>query len=126
MDEEINEKVREEELLKEIENFKREKERIKKLIGSIGGKNFAKKDKALNLILLGIVLILFLLDITTNLLPAYFSLEVAVLLVSIKIVWLINNITKMNHFQFWILNSIEFRLNSLSNKINDIDKKIGN
>ena len=124
MAENLEDKEREEELLEEIENFKREKERIKKLIGSIGGKNFAKKDKALNFILLGVVLILFLLEISTNLLPAYISLEAAVLLVSIKIVWLINNVTKMDHFQFWILNSIEFRLNSLSNKINDIDKKL--
>jgi len=124
MDEYSEDKEREKELLEEIESFKKEKERIKRLIGSIGGKNFVKKDKLLNFILLGVVLLLFVLEITTNWLPAYISLEVAVLLVSIKIVWLINNISKMDHFQFWILNSIEFRLNSLSNKLNEIDKKL--
>ena len=124
MDEYSEDKEREKELLEEIESFKKEKERIKRLIGSIGGKNFVKKDKLLNFILLGVVLLLFVLEITRNWLPAYISLEVAVLLVSIKIVWLINNISKMDHFQFWILNSIEFRLNSLSNKLNEIDKKL--
>ena len=122
--EDLEDENREDELLEEIESFKREKEKIKKLIGSIGGKNFVKKDKLLNFILLGIVLILFILEITTNWLPSYISLEVAVLLVSVKIVWLINNISKMDHFQFWILNSIEFRLNLLSNKIDDINKKL--
>ena len=124
MDEYSEDKEREKELLEEIESFKKEKERIKRLIGSIGGKNFVKKDKLLNFILLGVVLLLFVLEVTTNWLPAYISLEVAVLLVSIKIVWLINNISKMDHFQFWILNSIEFRLNSLTNKLNEIDKKL--
>jgi len=124
MDEYSEDKEREKELLEEIESFRKEKERIKRLIGSIGGKNFVKKDKLLNFILLGVVLLLFVLEVTTNWLPAYISLEVAVLLVSIKIVWLINNISKMDHFQFWILNSIEFRLNSLTNKLNEIDKKL--
>jgi len=124
MDEYSEDKEREKELLEEIESFREEKERIKRLIGSIGGKNFVKKDKLLNFILLGVVLLLFVLEVTTNWLPAYISLEVAVLLVSIKIVWLINNISKMDHFQFWILNSIEFRLNSLTNKLNEIDKKL--
>ncbi|RKX90976.1 MAG: hypothetical protein DRP84_12315 [Spirochaetes bacterium] len=124
MDEYSEDKEREKELLEEIESFREEKERIKRLIGSIGGKNFVKKDKLLNFILLGVVLLLFVLEVTTNWLPAYISLEMAVLLVSIKIVWLINNISKMDHFQFWILNSIEFRLNSLTNKLNEIDKKL--
>ena len=119
------ESEREKELLEEIESFKREKERIKKLIGSIGGKNFVKKDRILNYALLAIVLGLFIVEITTKILPPYISLEVAVLLVSVKIVWLINNITRMDHFQFWILNSIEFRLNSLSKKFDELNKKIG-
>ncbi len=116
--------LREKELLEEIERFKQEKEKIKRLIGSIGGKNFIKKDRILNYILLGVVLVLFIAEITTKILPPYISLEVAVLLVSVKIVWLINNINKMNHFQFWILNSIEFRLNMLSNKIDNISNDI--
>ena len=28
------------------------------------------------------------------------------------------------HFQFWILNSIEFRLNAVSKKLSDIEKKL--
>jgi len=31
---------------------------------------------------------------------------------------------KMDHFQFWILNSIEFRINSLSGKVNLLEKRL--
>ncbi|RKX98090.1 MAG: hypothetical protein DRP54_08540, partial [Spirochaetes bacterium] len=85
----------------------------------IGGKNFVKKDRIINIVFLGIVVGLFIVEITTDIIPLYLSLEVAVLLVSIKIVWLIQNITKMDHFLFWILNSIEFRINSLDKKISE-------
>ncbi len=114
----------EKELLEELENFKRDKERIKKVIGSIGGRNFAKKDKFLNYLFLALILTFFTLEITTKFLPTYISLEFAVLLISIKIIWLINNITKMDHFQFWILNSIEFRINNLANKLTAIEKSL--
>lgn len=114
-----NEYDKEKALLEELESYKREREKIKKLVGSIGGKNFVKKDRIINIVFLGIVVGLFIVEITTDIIPLYLSLEVAVLLVSIKIVWLIQNITKMNHFLFWILNSIEFRINSLDKKISE-------
>ncbi len=107
-------------LLEELESYKREREKIKKLVGSIGGKNFVKKDRIINIVFLGIVVGLFIVEITTNIIPLYLSLEVAVLLISVKIVWLIQNITKMDHFLFWILNSIEFRINSLDKKISEL------
>jgi hypothetical protein len=48
----------------------------------------------------------------------------AVLLVSVKIVWMIHKGTKLEHFQFWVLSSIEFRLNDLSKHIREIEKKL--
>jgi hypothetical protein len=33
---------------------------------------------------------------------------------------MIHKQTKVEHFQFWILNSIKFRLNNLSREINEI------
>jgi len=46
------------------------------------------------------------------------------LLVSIKIIWMIHKQGKLEHFQFWILNSIEFRLNDVSRRMKDIEKKL--
>ncbi len=53
-----------------------------------------------------------------------FSIEIGVLLVSLKIIWMMHKQTKVEHFQFWILNSIEFRLNDMSKKIEKIRKEL--
>ncbi|MFC1504857.1 hypothetical protein ACFL6D_05520 [Spirochaetota bacterium] len=43
---------------------------------------------------------------------------------SIKIIWMLHKQTKVEHFQFWILNSIEFRINDISKQIQDLKSKI--
>jgi len=110
-------------LREELENYKNEKERIRKIIGQIGGTTAKKQDTAVNIIFLILVIFLFTFDFTREIfnlsmikIPALISIEIAVLLVSLKIVWMINKQTKVEHFQFWILNSIEFQINSLSKK----------
>jgi len=117
-------KMKEDEIKKEIEEFNKEKERIKKFIGEIGGTTFSKKDRFLNIIFLLVILVFFVLELTTHILPSYVSLEVGVLLVSIKIVWMIHSQNKYNHYVFWVLNSIEYRTNELSKKIKGIEKMI--
>ena len=57
-------------------------------------------------------------------LPPLFSIELGILLVSVKIIWMIHKQTKVEHFQFWILNTIEFRLNEISKKISAIEKHL--
>ena len=53
-----------------------------------------------------------------------FSIELAVLLVSIKIIWMIHKGTKVEYFQFWVFNSIEFHLNDLSKHVREIEKRL--
>lgn len=116
--------LNERELREELEYYKNERERIKQVIGAIGGTNFLKKDRLINFIFLGIVVILFIIELTTRIVPIYTSIEVAVLLISIKIIWLIHNINKMNHWQFWILSSIEYRINSMAKKMDGITEEV--
>ncbi|HAK45943.1 MAG TPA: hypothetical protein DCO79_08515 [Spirochaeta sp.] len=106
----------------EIAEFEREKEEIKALIGNIGGKSYSKRDNVINIVFLAIIIILFVLEITTHWLPAFISLEISVLLVSIKIVWMIHSQHKYNHFIFWILNTIEFRVNDVGKKVKKIER----
>jgi len=120
-----------ERLIKELEEFKAEKEKIRKLVGQIGGSKYAERDKRINLVFLIFVGLIFFLDILRHLfhveitsLPPILSLEVALMLVSIKIVWMIHKQTRVEHFQFHILNSIEFRLNELSRQFRLINKKL--
>lgn len=117
-------------LMEELEQFRKEKERIRHLVGQIGGKHSQKHDHYMNIGFIVAMVILFLLDILRHVfhinvpLPQMFSIELAVLLVSIKIIWMIHKGTKVEHFQFWVLNSIEFRLNDLSKQIRAIEKTL--
>lgn len=114
----------------ELEHFRLEKEKIRRLVGQIGGKGSAKQDLTINLIFLSIIVVILVFDVLRHLfhiqmsLPPLFSIEIGILLVSIKIIWMIYKQTKVEHFQFWILNSIEFRLNNLSRQMNTIEKKL--
>lgn len=116
-------------LKEELKKFKEEKEKIRKLVGEIGGKDSTRRDNLIFGFFIVAILILFVGDILRHLLnieiplPPLFSIEIGILLVSIKIIWMIHQQTKVNHFEFWILNSIEFRLNDISNQLTNILKK---
>ncbi len=117
-------KGKKEEILKEIQEYNKEREQIKSMLGKIGGKAYSKLDTIINIVFLLLISIFFLLEITTHWLPSFISLEISVLLVSIKIVWMIHSQQKFNHFQFWILNSIEYRMNQVSVKMKKVEKEI--
>lgn len=114
--------TREEELEAELKEFKREKERVRKIIGQIGGHKNKNMDTIINLSFLIIVLIVFILGGLLHMIDYTLSLEVGVLLVSLKIAWMIRAQEKVNHFQFWILTSLEFRLNEMSKKNRKMEK----
>jgi len=114
----------EKELVKELEEFKKEKERVKKLLGNLGGSISHRNDMIVNGVFLVVVLTFFILEITTHFLPPFVSLEIGLLSLSIKIIWMMYSSHKVNHFQFWILNSIEYRVNQIDKKLNEMDKKL--
>ena len=120
-----------EELESELKTYRDERERIKDIIGKIGGKTDARNDKTIKLIFFISIFLLMVFDIVRHAfdlsyipLPPLFSVELAIFLVSIKIVWMIHRQTKVNHFEFWTLNSIEYRINNLSRQLNELQKKI--
>lgn len=88
---------------------------------------------AINIVFLVLVLTCFLVDVLQyvigfeiKFLPPLLLLELAVLLVSLKIVWMIHQSTKVEHFQFWILNSIEFRLDQINRRAKSLEKQLNN
>jgi hypothetical protein len=113
-----------EELLGEIEEFEREREQLKEVLGRIGGRSFSKKDNWINIGFLVLILVLFVLELTTEYLPRLISLELGVLLVSVKIVFMIHSQQKVNHFEFWILNSIEYRMNDVSKRVRKMERHL--
>ncbi|VGO23305.1 hypothetical protein [Pontiella sulfatireligans] len=114
----------------ELDQFKKEKEKIRQLMGQIGGKHAEKIDRRVNFFFIGAISLLALNDFLHHIfefhtpIPSLFSLEIAVLLVSIKIIWMMHKATKVEHFQFWILNSIEFRLNDVAKQVRNLDKTV--
>ncbi len=115
---------RERELLEEIQEFNRERDRIRKVIGEIGGTRYSRRDTIVNVAFLTVILLLFISEVLTMWLPTFISIEVGILLVSIKIIWMIHAQQKYNHFVFWVLNSIEFRQNDMTMKLRSIEKKL--
>ncbi len=117
-------------LQEELEEFRKEKEKIRVLVGQIGGVQSTRRDRVMNILFMIAIGILLLIDVLRHLLdfsvplPALFSLELGVILVSIKIIWMIHRQTKVDHFQFWILTSIEFRLNEISQRMRQIEKRL--
>ncbi len=117
-------------LREELEQFRQEKEKIRKLVGAIGGSQAENRDKVINTVFVVFVVLLLMLDLVRHFfhvitfLPPLFSVELGVMMVSIKIIWMINKSTKVEHFQFWILNSIEFRLNDVVKRLRSIEQKL--
>ncbi len=106
-----------EDIVRELEDFQNEKEKLREVIGRIGGKNKTKLDRLLNIIFLMCVILIFVLGAILHKISMTLSLEIGVLLVSLKIAWMIHEQQKTNHFQFWMLNSLEFRINEISKKM---------
>ncbi len=114
----------------ELDQFKKEKEKIRTLVGQIGGKKQAQRDKWMNRIFITAIVLIGINDVLHVIsgfhapIPTELSLGIAILLVSIKIIWMMHKATKVEHFQFWILNSIEFRLNDVSKQLRALEKTI--
>ena len=105
---------RDREELAALREFEAERARLRKVIGGIGGAKHARRDTFVNFFFLVVVVALLVhslivLSLSDNLL----SLEIGLFLVSFKIVYMMHQNAKVNHFQFWVLNSLEFRLNSI-------------
>jgi hypothetical protein len=111
-------------LRQELEHYRSEKDRVRRILGQVGGIRSRRRDSLINVVFLTIVLSLFALDITRELdllamrwLPRFISFELALLVVSLKIIWMIHLQSRIDHFQFWILNSIEFQINGLVKRL---------
>ncbi len=116
-------------LQQELEQFRKEKEKIRQLVGMIGGKNLAQRDRIINIAFIVLISVVFLLDIIRHLaavpipLPPLLLVDLGVLLISIKIIWMIHKQSKVEHFQFWILSAMEWRLNEIIKEIKELHKK---
>ena len=102
-----------EDLRHEIEMFRKEKERVRKIVGHIGGMPNLN-TKVINLIFAVVIALCLAVSlIYKNATIQLGMIELAVALVSMKLIILIHNQGKVNHLQLWILSSLEWRLDEL-------------
>ncbi|MEM9424495.1 MAG: hypothetical protein AAF975_06890, partial [Spirochaetota bacterium] len=107
----MSEKSAEELLQEEIQFYQREQAQVETVLGKLGGVQSRKKERILNVVILFIALSVFVLDVVFELFDPIYAVEFGILLVSVKIIMLINSLSKMSHFNFWILHSIDLRIN---------------
>ena len=96
-------------LREELEHYRAEKERIRRIVGQIGGQPSLRRTRLFNVAVLTIVALLFLADLArepfgllAGIVPPFVLLEIAIFLLSLKIVWMIHLQMKLHHFPFWI------------------------
>ena len=99
-------------LKKELEHFQQEKERVRAIIGKIGGlPKF--RTKLVNVIFITVIVTSVIISILSGEKLRLLMIELAMVALSLKIIYLINCQMRINHFQFWILSSLEWRINEI-------------
>jgi len=113
-----------EDLRKELESFQKEKERIRAIVGKIGG---VPKTQArlINILFIAIIAMSVTISILAGERWRWLTIEVATVTLSIKIIYLIHSQMRVAHFEFWILSSLEWRINEIMKQLREIRTDLG-
>ncbi|MBN2588460.1 MAG: hypothetical protein JXA96_01255 [Sedimentisphaerales bacterium] len=105
----------------ELEHFEQEKERVRAIIGRIGGvPQF--RTKVINILFIIIIIIAGVVSIFKEDLRLL-MVELTTIMLSVKIMYMIHIQAKVNHFKFWILSAIELRVIEMMTLIKEIKRK---
>ena len=116
----IEEELRD--LKKELENFQQEKERIRAIVGKIGGvPQF--NTKIANYIFMAIIVITLIISIFSDGETRLLMIEFATVALAAKILYMMHCQSRVNHFQLWMQSSIEWRINEITKMLRQIQKK---
>ncbi len=109
----------------ELEHFKTEKERVRSIVGQIGAVP-RQSVKIFNIVFLIVVIACIPLSLLTHGILQHLILELAIAAISLKLIWIMHTQTRVNHFQLWVLTSLEWRVNEMMRLLQDMDEKIEN
>ena len=108
-------------LKEELEHFQEEKERVRAIIGKIGGvPKF--RTKLINTIFIAVIAVSVVFSIIGGEKWRVLMIELATITLSAKIIYLIHCQMRINHFEIWILSSLEWRLTELMKQIRQLKK----
>ena len=106
-------------LKEELEHFEQEKERVRAIIGKIGGVPVFR-TKLINALFVAVIVVSVFLSIVGGDKLRILMIELATITLSLKIIYLIHCQMRVNHFEFWILSSLEWRLTELMKHIRQL------
>ena len=106
----------------ELEHFEQEKERIRAIIGKIGGvPQF--RTKLINILFIVIIIIAGVVSIFSAEKLRLLMVELTTVMLSVKIIYMIHIQMRVNHFKFWILSAIEWRINEMMTLIKQMKQQ---
>ncbi|HUS72909.1 MAG TPA: hypothetical protein VMY06_07555 [Sedimentisphaerales bacterium] len=106
-------------LREELEHFQQEKERVRAIIGQIGGMP-KFRTKLINALFIAVIAVSVVVSVIAGERLRLLMIEVATVTLSLKIIYLIHCQMRINHFKFWILSSIEWRLTEMRKEIKQL------
>ena len=106
----------------ELEKFQQEKERVRAIIGKIGGVP-AAQTKIINIVFTVSIAAFLLISVVGGEKLRPLMLELTLVTLSIKIVFLIHLQSKVNHFQLWVMSAIEWRMNEMMRIVRSLSKE---
>ena len=109
-------------LRQELEHFQQEKERVRAIIGKIGGVP-KYRTKLINAIFIAIIAVSVAVSVFAGDRLRLLMIELATVTLSVKIIYLIHCQMRINHFKFWILSSIEWRINEMMVQVKQLKKQ---
>ena len=110
-------------LKEDLNEFLKEKEEMRDIIGKIGGSNNSQY-RLMTTLFAGIILVIFVTGIILRRLSPTLTISLSILIATFKIIWMQQQSQKSMHFQFWILNSIEIRINELDKRQRKLEKML--
>jgi ABC-type multidrug transport system fused ATPase/permease subunit len=105
-----------------MEHFEQEKERVRAIIGKIGGvPKF--RTKLINALFIVIIIVAGVISVFSGDKLRLLMIELTTVMLSVKIIYMIHIQMRVNHFKFWILSAIEWRINEMTVQLKQLNKK---
>lgn len=104
----------------ELEYFQKEKERVRTIVGKIGGVP-AFNTTIYNIAFLVLILASLIISLLSHGTLSTAMIELAVGALSLKLILLMHNQGRVNHFQLWILSALEWRLDELRREVRKLN-----
>lgn len=104
-----------------LESFKQEKEQVRQILGKIGGMP-SFHTKLINAVFIVIIVASGVVSVVSEDLRLL-MVELTTVMLSVKIIYLIHCQMRVNHFKFWILSAIEWRISEMMVEVKQLKKK---